>query len=271
MSGKKRASPGADVEKNPLANVELNNEDAQKLQDIQKDIQRVELVIERQAMEKLTPVYEKRRAVAKSIEKFWPVALMNNTMISFHAQHTIDQLALSYLEDLWIVRDPKEPRCYTIEFFFKANPYFTDSILKKEYKYVPPPAASDENPDADGITDSMLEFSWARDVQPSATPIHWKDPENALTKLHPRVAEVDGDDDMPAEAGSFFNFFEIAEDPFEIGTQIANEIFSEATDYFMGNIAGDEIDSEEEDSEDDDDDAEEIDLEKPRAKKQKKE
>jgi template-activating factor I len=45
MSGKKRASPGADVEKNPLANVELNNEDAQKLQDIQKDIQRVELVI----------------------------------------------------------------------------------------------------------------------------------------------------------------------------------------------------------------------------------
>ncbi|KAG1866283.1 hypothetical protein C8R48DRAFT_704579 [Suillus tomentosus] len=272
MSGKKRASPGTDVEKNPLANVELNNEDAKKLQDIQKDVQRVELVIERLAMDKLTPVYEKRRAVAKSIEKFWPVALMNNSMISFHAQHTIDQLALSYLEDLWIVRDPKEPRCYTIEFFFKANPYFTDSVLKKEYKYVPPPAASDDNPDPDGITDSMLEFSWARDVQPSATPIHWKDPENALTKLHPRVAEVDGDDDdMPAEAGSFFNFFEVADDPFEIGAQIANEIFSEATDYFMGNIAGDELDSEEEDSEDDDDDAEEIDLEKPRAKKQKKE
>jgi template-activating factor I len=30
------------------------------------------------------------------------------------------------------------------------------------------------------------------------------------------VAEVDGDDDMPAEAGSFFNFFEIADDPFEV-------------------------------------------------------
>lgn len=45
MSGKKRASPGTDVEKNPLANVELNNEDAKKLQDIQRDVQRVELVI----------------------------------------------------------------------------------------------------------------------------------------------------------------------------------------------------------------------------------
>ncbi|KAG0709089.1 hypothetical protein DFH29DRAFT_890462 [Suillus ampliporus] len=264
MSGKKRASPGTDVEKNPLANVELNDEDAQKLQDIQKDIQRVELVIERQAMHKLTPVYEKRRAIVKSIDKFWPVALMNNSMISFHVQHNIDQLALSYLEDLWIVRDPKEPRCYTIEFYFKANPYFTDSVLKKEYKY-------DEKPDADGVTESMLDFSWARDVQPSATPIHWKDPENALTQLHPRVAEVDGEDDMPAEAGSFFNFFEIADDPFEIGTHIANDIFSDATDYFMGNVSGDELDSEEEDSEDDDDDAEEIDLEKPRAKKQKKE
>ncbi|KAG0704139.1 hypothetical protein DFH29DRAFT_1039126 [Suillus ampliporus] len=152
MSGKKRASPSTDIEKNPLANVELNNEDAQKLQDIQKDIQRVELVIERQAMHKLTPVYEKHHAIVKSIDKFWPVALMNNSMISFHVQHKINQLALSYLEDLWIVCDPKEPRCYTIEF---------------------------------------------------ATPIHRKDPENALTRLHPHVAEVDGEDGMPTEAGSF--------------------------------------------------------------------
>ena len=45
MPGIKRASPGADDEKNPLANVELKDEDAQKLQDIQKEIQRVELVV----------------------------------------------------------------------------------------------------------------------------------------------------------------------------------------------------------------------------------
>lgn len=41
---------------------------------------------------------------------------MNNGLLSFHAQHNIDQIALSYLEDLWVTRDPKEPRCYTIEF-----------------------------------------------------------------------------------------------------------------------------------------------------------
>ncbi|KAG0695489.1 hypothetical protein DFH29DRAFT_1030328 [Suillus ampliporus] len=190
---------------NALANAELNDEDAQKLQDIQKDIQRVELVIERQAMHKLTPVYEKRHAIVKSIDKFWPMALMNNSMISFHVQHKpIDQLALSYLEDLWIVCDPKEPRCYTIEFYFKANPYFTDSVLKKEYKY--------------------------------ATSIHQKDPENALTRLHPRVAEVDGEDDMPTEAGSFFNFLRLQMTPLKPNAKLIE--ITQIAKYFMQTEAG---------------------------------
>lgn len=48
---------------------------------------------------------------------------------------------------------------------------------------------------------------------------------------------------------------------------IANEIFPEAIEYFLGNISNE---SDSEDSEDeDDDDAEEIDLEKPRSKKRK--
>ncbi|KAH7883795.1 hypothetical protein F5I97DRAFT_1895666 [Phlebopus sp. FC_14] len=271
MSGKKRASPGADVEKNPLEGVELSDEDAQKLQTVQKQIERTELLLERQRLQQLTPVYESRRAAAKTIPKFWPIALMNHPLISFQAQHNTDRLGLSYLEDLWVARDPKEPRCYAIEFYFKPNPYFTDSVLKKEYKYVPPPVAIDEKPDEDGLTPSMLDFSWARDVEPSAIKISWKDPENALTKLHPRVEEEDEDSDMPAEAGSFFNFFEIAADPFDIGSTIANEVFVEATDYFLGNVPGDELVSDDEDSDDDDDDAEEIDLEKPRPKKQKKE
>jgi hypothetical protein len=37
-------------------------------------------------------------------------------------------------------------------------------VLKKEYKFEPSNAAGDEEPDADGITPSMLEFSWERDV-----------------------------------------------------------------------------------------------------------
>ena len=55
----------------------------------------------------------------------------------------------------------------------------------------------------------------------------------------------------------------------QLGTIIANEIYPEATDYFLGQ-AGDEIDSDDEDDEDDDDEADEIDLEKPQTKKHKR-
>ncbi|KAH9835830.1 uncharacterized protein C8Q71DRAFT_908227 [Rhodofomes roseus] len=270
MSGKgvKRASPGASTEKNPLGDVELTDEDAAKLNDIQKEIARTELLLERRAQEALYPVYEKRRAILKGINKFWPVALMNNSMFALHAQHNSDQVALSYLEDVWVSRDTKESRCFTLEFYFKENPYFSDSVLKKEYKWSPGPAAAEEKPDADGLTGSMIDFSWERDVEPQATKINWKDDSKNLTKLHPRVTDEEGDD-MPAEAGSFFNLFEDAEDPFDLGVLIANDVFPEATDYFLGRAGGEGIDSDDEEDSEDEEDEEEIDLEKPRPKKQK--
>ena len=44
-TGKKRASPGADAEKNPLQDIELSDEDAANLQRIQKEVARAELVL----------------------------------------------------------------------------------------------------------------------------------------------------------------------------------------------------------------------------------
>ena len=72
--------------------------------------------LERRAQQALVPVYEKRRAVAKSITKYWPVALLNHNMFSFYAQHNTDQAALSHLDDVFIVRDSVESRAFTIEF-----------------------------------------------------------------------------------------------------------------------------------------------------------
>ena len=43
--GTKRASPGDEDEKNPLQNAELSDEDAKKLQGIQHDLARAELVL----------------------------------------------------------------------------------------------------------------------------------------------------------------------------------------------------------------------------------
>ncbi|KAF8213464.1 hypothetical protein K438DRAFT_1804026 [Mycena galopus ATCC 62051] len=251
-TGVKRASPGADEAKNPLANVELGDEDAQKLAKVQRDLGRLELAMDRLNQAKITPIYEKRREITKSIEKFWPVALMNHSHFGIYAQHNADQDALSYLEDLWVARDPVEPRCYTIEFYFKENPYFTNTVLKKEFKYNAPPSAADEKPDEDGITESMLDFSWERDVEAQIFKIDWKDAEHTLTKLHPSQTAR-----MMTKTASW---------TWEIGITIANEVFPDAIEFFLGEAGGDEdLDSDDED----DDEAEEIDLEKPRSKKQK--
>ncbi|CCM01618.1 uncharacterized protein FIBRA_03679 [Fibroporia radiculosa] len=267
--GVKRASPGASGEKNPLGDVEIGDEEAQKLQGIQKELARTELVLERRAQTQLLPVYEKRRPILKGIPKFWAMALMNHGMFALHAQHNSDQVALTYLEEVWLTRDQKESRCFTLEFHFKENPYFSNSVLIKEYRYIPPPAADTQTADADGVAPYMLEFSWERDVVPQSIKIDWKEDSKNLTKLHPRVMDDDGDD-MPAEGGSFFNFFEHADDPFDVGVLIANDIFPEAIDYFLGTAGGDDIDSDEDEDSEDDENEEEIDLEKPRPKKQKK-
>ncbi|KAG6820755.1 hypothetical protein H0H93_012019 [Arthromyces matolae] len=268
LKGTKRASPGAEDEKNALTEVELSDEDAEKLRISQREVARVELALERDAQKRLAPAYDKRRETIRTIAKFWPVALLNHSIISYHAQHDADKLALSYLEDVWVKRDPAEPRCYTIEFTFKENPYFTDKVLKKEFKFVPPPAAANETPDADGITESMLEFSWERDVVISGQKINWKEADKNLTKLYPRETSEDEDENQIGDPGSFFNFFEHDTDTNEMGITIANEIFPDAIEYFLGHAGGEDIDSDDEED-DDEDDAEEIDLEKPRTKKQK--
>jgi template-activating factor I len=50
---------------------------------------------------------------------------------------------------------------------------------------------------------------------------------------------------------------------------IANELFPEAIEYFFGTNQEGGDDSDEEDSEEDDENEDEIDLEKPRTKKQR--
>ena len=56
----------------------------------------------------------------------------------------------------------------------------------------------------------------------------------------------------------------------QIGVTIATEIFPDAIEYFLGNLGGEELDSEDEDEDEDDEEEDEIDLEKPRSKKRQR-
>jgi len=265
--GKKRASPGADTEKNPLGNIELNEVQSEKLEKITDESCRVDIALEFLTQEKYAPFLQKRREAVKEIPRFWPVALMNHPTVSVHAVHHQDQLALNHLEDVWLTRDPKERRCFTLEFYFKENPFFSDTVLKKEYRYSPTQGVDAETRDEWGITDAQAAFSWDVNVEPQATKITWKDDAHNLTKAHPQVFD---EDDGLAEPGSFFNFFEVAKDHMELGVAIANEIFPEAIEWYRGTAAQTFSDDDEEDEDDEDDeDEEEIDLEKPRPKKQR--
>jgi template-activating factor I len=141
---------------------------------------------ERDTQARLQTIYEKRRPVLKAIDKFWPVALRNCAPLAVFGQLGKDQQALAYLEDVWLARSADDWRVFTLEFVsrvlaplrghcvdaasnaqhFKPNPFFTDAVLKKEYKFNAPPADANDKPDENGITEAMLEFSWDRDVEP---------------------------------------------------------------------------------------------------------
>lgn len=42
-------------------------------------------------------------------------------------------------------------------------------MLKKEYKFTPPKG---EKPDSDGLTPTMIDFNWERDVAPGVSIYH---------------------------------------------------------------------------------------------------
>jgi len=255
------------MEKSPLGDTELSEAQNVSLGKISEESSRVDIALEFFTQEKYAPFLEKRREALKGIPKFWPVALLNHPTVSVHAVHHRDQVALSYLEDVWLIRDPKEKRCFTLEFYFKENPFFSDPALKKEYRYSPPTNVDGEKKDEHGVTDAQAAFSWDLHVEPQAIKITWKDDAHNLTKAHPRV--LDEGDEL-SEPGSFFNLFEFKKDHMELGVAIANEIFPEAIEWYKG-TASQNFSDDDEDEEDEEDDEvdEEIDLEKPRPKKQR--
>ena len=207
--GKKRASPGVDIEKNPLGDVGLSDAHNDGLDEICEEARRVDIqigmrryplkyivsylipywvLVEFLSIEKTDPFLRKRREVLKSIPKFWPTALSNHPIFQIHVAHNQDQDALNYLEDVWLARDPEEKRCFTLEFvrcdchvtqprssytelqYFRENPYFSDPVLKKEYRYIPPADIDDEK-DEWNVTNTQAAFAWSVNVVPQV-PAH---------------------------------------------------------------------------------------------------
>lgn len=223
----------------------LSDSDLQRMDKVRKDVERTKLILEHAEIQTMLRTCEKRREFTKTIPKFWGVALMRNSIVSMELGHKEDQEAIQCLEDIWVERNPVEPRAYTIVFTFSRNRFFTDRVLKKEYKFTESQARKNERPDKDGFKWTMLDFDWERDVEPQPYRISWNRGQN-LCELYPKVEE-DGD---VTELGSFFNWFESPGDIFDFGVIIADDIFPDAINYFTGDISEDEDEDEDDGSDD---------------------
>ncbi|KAG8743229.1 hypothetical protein FRC10_000230 [Ceratobasidium sp. 414] len=272
-SGKRRIDE--DVVKDVTSPLDLPqlSDKQQKLVDAQVKLQeRAEIAVDAATIKIMQSVYEKRRAAVKALPRFWGTALAQHDQLVVYMAGQDDMKALSYLMDLWVEYDPVEPRAFTVMFEFSENPYFSDKVLKKEYKYTPPEGtpAPGTGVDANGVSDAQEAFDWESHITPQAIKINWKDDAHNLTKLFPRVASPEDADDIE-EFGSFFSFFELGADDREIGTTILQDLYPHALRFYVGEgratlDSDDDVDSEDEESDEDED---EIDLEQPRKKKAK--
>ncbi|WVW80071.1 hypothetical protein I302_102044 [Kwoniella bestiolae CBS 10118] len=228
---------------------------------------------------------EHLRPRVKKVERFWTTALLNHTQIAAAATSKEDRHALSFLEDIELVQDENDFRPFELKFHFKENPYFTNTVLSKTYSL---PKGIVPAPKDGGITDELRKFTDIEELMAGSIKIDWKSDEVNLPKKQPRLAQghdhdhdhsdpdhVHDDDDegFEGDLGSFFLFFELAEDPFQIGDAVKSDILPDAYAYFEDrgeNSPGsgfemdsdlDEDDDDELDEESDEDENAEIDLE----------
>ncbi|KAF9518477.1 hypothetical protein BS47DRAFT_1289656 [Hydnum rufescens UP504] len=225
---------------------------------------RLELILEYEAAFRLEKVFEERRAVLKNIPGFWPTALHNHALLAAASGYADDQKALGFLQDVWVARNPRDHRAYTIEFHFDTNPFFHDAILKKEYKFVSPEEVASLSKEEYLASEAFLNYDQSRDTEASVYSINWKDPENALTKQYPRISNPE-DPVVIDDLGSFFNIFEEKDADAELENQIAFDWFPNVIEYFFNR--GENVKDEED--EEDGSDEEDIDLENPKKKAKK--
>ncbi|KAG8860168.1 hypothetical protein FRB96_004193 [Tulasnella sp. 330] len=226
---------------------DISDEQLKALDGIASELARAHFIVDRDHERRCQPIYEKRRKVFAAVPKFWPTAMKNHRDLSAFLQIADDQDAMAYLKEIHVQRDPKEHRAFTIEFHFSENPYFSDTVLRKEYQHVTHAGGEPEEADADGVTKSMLDFKPERDIKEQTFKINWKNDSKNLVKKHPRkglAAQQDDEDEamelgmgMEEVYGSFFHFFETVEPEeldFDLGTTISEDLYPDAMEYFTG-------------------------------------
>lgn len=203
----------------------------------------------------------------KGIPSFWLTIFKNVPALQELVQKH-DEPVLEKLVDIKVrLSTPGEPMAFTLEFYFDANDFFTNSMLTKRYDLQTEP--NEESP---------FSFEGPEIVSCSGCEIDWKPGQNVTVEPFVNTSSGSSSQMVNSPRCSFFHFFtppessaeeeeeeelmesDAAEDAltrdFEIGHLIRDRIVPFAVLYFTGeadNPADEEEDEEEEEEEDGDD------------------
>jgi len=183
-----------------------------------------------------------------------------------------DEPALKFLTDIRVVNPIQNLNPgFTVEFYFNANPYFSNTLLRKTYVYK----------DELDFFGSLVHSHVIGDI------INWKHGKNLIEQANtaPKQSHGDDDEDEDEPEESFFTFFtpppsisapdtELAsqlakvkvndedeederdtllDDDFELGEDLKDQIIPHSVEYFTGEAEDYEDDYDFDDDDDDDD------------------
>lgn len=200
-------------------------------------------------------------ADVKGIPSFWLTVFKNVDMLSEMIQEH-DEPILNHLQDVKVKFSSAQDMGFTLEFYFEANKFFTNTVLTKQYTMRSEPDETDpwsfEGPEI--IKCKGCEIDWQKGQNVTVKTIKKKQKHKGRGTTRTITKTVQND--------SFFNFFtpptvpeedgEMDEDleallaaDFEIGHFIRERIVPRAVLYFTGEALeeNDDFDEEEEEGE----------------------
>jgi len=207
----------------------------------------------------------------KGIPQFWLTIFKNVETLSDMVQEH-DEPILKHLQDIKVKFSQSNPMGFTLEFYFEANEYFSNTLLTKEYTMRSEPEEGEP-----------FGFEGPEIIKCKGCKIDWKSGKNVTVKVIKKVQKHKGRGTKrtvtkTVQNDSFFNFFNPPEVPegeepdedtdnllaadFEIGHFIRERIVPRAVLYFTGEALeddddydedGEEEEGEEEDGEFDED------------------
>lgn len=202
------------------------------------------------------------------IPGFWLTVFHNVSMLSDMIQ-IYDEPILKHLLDVRVIILEKDPMGFVLEFHFSHNPYFSNTLLTKEYIMKCEPDENDpfsfEGPEIYKCVGSKID--WHKNQNVTVKTVKKKQKHKSKGQI--RIVNKTEPND------SFFNFFNpptVPEDPeadideetqallssdFEIGHYIRERVIPRAVLYFTGEAMDDDLEEEEVEEEEEEEDEDE--------------